>query len=815
MKRLVLLSLFPLLACADQTAPATGPYCGEPGYPCSLADVPEDVAEATDTLARAIGQKIFDGEAPRDVAAWVATQDEVVEVDESESAVMFRLDGGYPSFTYVSPDEMPDIFSISSTTSTRTGGLIVRRDQAPSAQTKRALVIDNFAFQYGLGARVRGIVDRIRATRDYRDTIVYRANSSNSIVDLIGFDTDEQMASLDEFEFIWIIGHGAFTKNGRHSRVFSSDACGASGFIRELYLSNRSSEKVTGLSLTGATVTTSVARLPSFSVRDQDNLLRKKFSAEYKEYLVAEKRASKKGKSCDEFIFKPTNGKPSIALTVWAYNSDWFADHYPNGLSDTIIYLSLCQSNALPVQLKGQSAYLGWSQNTPVVREMSTADDLIAGLFFAGERLDTVYERLRGEGLTTHTVSSGTTELQFSSSSNTKLRARDIVELMDPMTLDAFGSAGVLTASHVGMWSTTIEVPIRIRGLRPDAPEVFELSVALLGGLTEPDIYGPLTPPRIAPTTDDATIIARMTLPFRIESEPVDIEIEARLKLPPGETQEADEYSRHRVYLQILPAGEANWRYNIGAHRVVGLETFAPYPQAVMNPDGSSTWIVHHITDETSQEADVNIVLKEHPGRSTACTGPTGTFDATINWYSRDGTLYAGGTDEPLYHPDDATVVLCPPTQVSMTITSFSREEGLRATVQGNACALLADGLGFEVPVSGEVYWPEAGCGPPPMMGNLIGSYVVTDASMLCYDVYPEATIAVQFAAVCRQPELTCMDSGCPTIGQLGECNYRNPGANLAFQGMVVHVQPGPDVVIEDQRMGCTLNGGTWTDGEG
>ena len=122
----------------NPSPPPEGPTaqldCEREGYPCSLADVPEPILQATTEAL----QGAFEARRTGDMTAaraYLEARPDIVEVVGDETALRFRLEGGTPAW-FVDRSGL----TLSSTTATSTRPISVEALSTPSAISPQAVV---------------------------------------------------------------------------------------------------------------------------------------------------------------------------------------------------------------------------------------------------------------------------------------------------------------------------------------------------------------------------------------------------------------------------------------------------------------------------------------------------------------------------------------------------------------------------------------------------------------------------------------------------------------------------------------------------
>ena len=186
-------------------SPAAGLECEMAGYPCSIADVPVETLERSDTLGDEVRAMFERGADDAAVRAFLEAQDGMAEVDVDDTAARFRLDGGR------------GLWILRRTALTRGAPAppAIERDPVPDAagpyhvaggdlERRRALVLSPMRWDFGAtddGDAVAGI---LAATRGYEKGVTFLANDipEGTAVGVKSF------MGWEAFQVIHVVTHG-------------------------------------------------------------------------------------------------------------------------------------------------------------------------------------------------------------------------------------------------------------------------------------------------------------------------------------------------------------------------------------------------------------------------------------------------------------------------------------------------------------------------------------------------------------------------------------------------------------------------------
>lgn len=182
-----------LVACSDSATdpvvdpdpdpPITGPdttdvegsFCEEIGYACTIEGVDPVVGQRSQTLLEEAKARFEGGETTAAVAAWLEAQDGVASVGAQESLLVFRLEGGQPTWLLTSPPEPPSsgLPSMPPLVDNVVGHGTARER---ADRNKSAVVLAPFRFQFGILDVAPTLESMLSAHDEYRGRVQYESN---------------------------------------------------------------------------------------------------------------------------------------------------------------------------------------------------------------------------------------------------------------------------------------------------------------------------------------------------------------------------------------------------------------------------------------------------------------------------------------------------------------------------------------------------------------------------------------------------------------------------------------------------------------
>lgn len=759
------------------------------------ADTPPPPAAVELSLALAldfeVSTRVEAGDGYSAIADWLRNQDGVTAADATELALRYVLSDDTERWWY---DASGPTVSTSSLASRR-DGLVLRTNGDESNEAKRALVLAPFRFQFGddLGPWR----NELEKQRDYAPGSVDYAEDF-----AVG---DSEFSDWDAYRLILISTHGTLVRDAKgvnNTALFSSRYCGLTAFIKREIAAGRGAIATKAAnrslqSLFGVSSSVVLAALPDDLLQRANDFIRQE---------SAGLRAT--GKVCS-VLQLPLAGRPAAGgnaprgpLEVIAYTSAWFATQ-PR-LTRTVLFLGACDGSSFPPRFDATAPYadLGWNQPVSNAGSIRAQNIFLKELVTRGRTVGQSLAEVQTAGAASVTwvnARGRTTIAGLENNGDDNIRIREVVSFTRPddtRPLSALGES-LQAAQVTPQRRSLVDIGIRVEGLTAGNRDQAEVWVV---DSQDIEIWraGQL------PALDDdggAQITARLDLPIDVSRGSQGVELTARMKLP------EDGESVHAILVTIDPAPGGQWSVRLDGRVLAGSFVTAPSAGAVTRPDGTSAWALTLTQIDEPLLPTVTLNVLNHSGRNMDCTGETGSFELEVGVAERlmSATTYfapAGGMDCDV--------------QANINITSFSQSTGLTAALSGTVCELSGDPDGNTVlrviPFSGELVFPEAGCGPPAPANGFVGSFTVLDSAGICTDVYDNARIATGFNQTCSMsPELMCQSTKCPTTGLIGTCDLRDESVQITFRGHLQSYTAAFGASRTDLEQYCMLQNGVWT----
>lgn len=223
----------------DSGLPATQAECRTEGYPCSTDEVAPEVRALSRSCAGQVQERMNAGESFEQIAAWLETQPDVVQVVFQDDALRFRVEGGAPRWAYVPipgiMDPPPTAMVAKSNTSVRpklTPKRVIRENDSQTEIKKKALILEPFEEYIDIPTMTWR--EELSKLHDY-ERVDYFANRD------VG---NAQFANWNDYRFVWVNTHGKhIEKNGNvYTILFSSRMCEEHGWLREELEAGRGDE---------------------------------------------------------------------------------------------------------------------------------------------------------------------------------------------------------------------------------------------------------------------------------------------------------------------------------------------------------------------------------------------------------------------------------------------------------------------------------------------------------------------------------------------------------------------------------------------
>lgn len=406
-----------------------GPRCERMGYPCSFAAAPKERVDRSLEIMD-LADEVFSEEGSAiAVAERLSQEEDLAEMIYDERGVWYRMDGA-PPMIFLHPEAFPsdrsqeNTFHGEPTRGTKAllspylpepDGPIGTNPPGEKAR-KQALFVVPLAWEYG--ADIHGGVETLlRETRDYQCPECVELQAGQ--VDASGQagpeaptagPSIEQFQGWESYDLIHVYAHGYQFCPGQS--VTTSGQPVVSG-DREDIPENTA----------GVFEDTEVEQGECVTIIQTGHY-------QTREHL----RENPRETSGIAWTHKPGS-------EVWAevVTTDFFQEQYPQGLDDTVIYLSSCQTmrdRSLADALLGtNSAVLGWSDSVFSRRGEATAVKFFQELVGNGLRATVAHQKAQDSSShTDHSEDWFGAQLEIATSEEGDPRGREVVTLVHPAT---------------------------------------------------------------------------------------------------------------------------------------------------------------------------------------------------------------------------------------------------------------------------------------------------------------------------------------------------------------------------------------------
>lgn len=370
---------------APNTSTSTKPLeCELAGYPCDLADVPQEVVLASMALGDGATARLGAGSSVEDVADWLGSRDGVAEVAVDGDTIRYRMDGGRPTWISAADGAIGGPTSLAPIDAVLAMYFVVAGNDDPQ---KRALILSPFKWERGEGDYGSRVADLMRRVKGYASGVTYLENATETATN-VTVDT--------------------FTKLGGNALVHIE--------TNSLKLCQDGREADPG--------TPTPLSSPCWGVIGAQ------------EFYGTDLRA---GDYVGVELYRYVNGSWSLGLSA-----DFFNAHYSGGIGDAVIILNapdvLDSSLVLSMQA-ATSEFLGWDNLRPIKAGGEVILSLLRRLAETGRTVDSVYDEMRS------TMRAGDAELFRIRPTTGSQRLREIVQLRDPSSLEPLDEVGTLSVS--------------------------------------------------------------------------------------------------------------------------------------------------------------------------------------------------------------------------------------------------------------------------------------------------------------------------------------------------------------------------------
>lgn len=726
------------------------PACVEQGIPCSQADVSSEARARTAEVLAAIDERLEAGEALADVAAFVRAHEHVVDMGETTGAFWFRVEGGRPHSVLDGSKRRPGPVAVPG----MSGFGVVRPPDAAATshngEQKRALFVEPFRWQ--MGSNQPALIASLQDHRDYE-----RAGAVEHRVDT---GTGTSAVGPDAFlgwrdrDLVMVTTHGltatSETSGARQVVLYSSVRCTDDGSLPE------------GMSLPGV--------------------------------------------DCGRLRLQVEDGQGGASWRSYSFltmDQSFFDRAYPDGLRSQIVILDACESNFLQLG-GGQSVVLGWTDTIRIDSSIATMDALFEHLVDEGLAVIDALQKLEAAGLASYDEpvdvdgEERPTRPELLPQGNLFLLAREVVHLVDPATGGVIGESSLVTleAGQPDQHGTPFSIDVLIEGVLPadmlPAGSGYTLSIHDdEAGEGAAPLAGPLAIP-LEGMVDGRILREQVDLLLpRAARNGEEIRLRAELKLPHRGV------STHTTTVFLLVEEEPAWSLSF-PEVLSGDSIYAPLAQVPVGLETPWQLVLQPTLDDVAGLPNGMLLIENHRGRESDCTGATGSFALGL----------AAESDTHRYMAEEAATI---------EITRFD-EVAFEATLFGTVTKLdksRPDDDGETVQVVGTVRWPGSGCTAHPEEPGpeeFYGSSRVPEAPFQCTDNWVGSIYvsAEHFFEVCDASGLSCSEDPCPDAQRIAQCDFRNPGAPIPFAGLVHSYYEGIDQTLTQIEQGCTMNGGVF-----
>ncbi len=433
---------------SEQTDTASGEFasaamleCESEGYPCSLGDVPIEILKRSDEIGGDVLGMLASGSSTEEIGEWLNGVEGMAEVEFDDLAVRFRLDGGRGTWIL-----REGAFATRSAPGEPAPGWVpkpalpmLHKVVGEGREEKRAIVVSPFQYEFG-GLDDGPVVQEILAkTRGYEGRVEFFGNETKT-------DAKAGVASFKgwgAFDVVHVSSHG--------KRLCVGDDCRGIVFAAAL-------ESV----------------LPPGPGAEIDKIAGLE--------VIHERGVG--------IAFSEATGNRSLFLTA-----DFFRDQYPNGLTDTLVYFSACQTlgaaSDLASALQGStSVFVGWTEAVNSGDAVAAAEQFYQYLSEQGYPAEVAYDKLGG--LTTGAVteySPNPPRLVLSGRpAGGDLRIREVVTLVHPDTGQELGPSAEIAIEGVADDGEDDQAPYRVRveGIMPEFTGEVTVHVEIDGVAAEP-----------------------------------------------------------------------------------------------------------------------------------------------------------------------------------------------------------------------------------------------------------------------------------------------------------------------------------------
>jgi hypothetical protein len=200
----------------DSSSESTLLECVRDNYPCSFNEVALPIIERSLALSDEVAQRLSDGVAIDQVAAFLSSQSDIADVTVDGPVLGFRLTGGRPMIVDMTGDQdlLPVPAPANAVTPTQKAAIAQKLRTVRTAMStkitgnnkaqRRALVLSPFRYEDDFGSAGESIAAALDGVRGYTGNVTYLATTSESDPQV----TVDTLTHLQDYDVIHIDTHG-------------------------------------------------------------------------------------------------------------------------------------------------------------------------------------------------------------------------------------------------------------------------------------------------------------------------------------------------------------------------------------------------------------------------------------------------------------------------------------------------------------------------------------------------------------------------------------------------------------------------------
>jgi hypothetical protein len=577
--------------------------CEIKGYPCSYADVPDEILERGNEMAVEVLAMFSDGSSPEEVEAWLNDQPDVVEVQVEDPALRFRLEGGRGTWVW-----RAGVFGTAERHSIGAGDAghqpalpAYRHIVGEEAKEKQAVVLSPFLWDFGATDDGPGVASILEGTRGYEGGVRFAANESIDATNV----TIDSFRAWDGYDVVHVATHGAVL-------------CKPLPWCR-----------------TGIAASVLHGALPKEEGVTEARVL-----------VPAIKAIPHRGWE----LAVAVHPLAKVYVPIVILTADFFRDQYPGGLDNAIIFFNACDSlgaggTDLADAVSGsKSIYLGWDRSVDTTAAGVAGIALYEEMSETGHTLGESFEIL---GALRTDAKTGARLDHTPRKAGGDLRIRDIVYLRHPDSGEILDTSAPVSIEGVPGDGENDSVPwvVEVEGITAEEASGATLHVAIDGVEAEPEDLSAWA----ADIDDMRRVTGLLDLGYDVEG---DITVDARawVELPSGGISEHETDTS----LSTGPCVAGTWTIRNGdVQRIlasslgdVAVEVFADGTvTATFDPDGTVVYQFGgwSIGNTVFTESPIPGVIVEQHGRVS--TDSNGTAEGTWSIEGENLVLFVAQFD--------------------------------------------------------------------------------------------------------------------------------------------------------------------------